>query len=121
MVLILQVSALYRDWFWTMRILRMENTMHITTNPGIWTFTNLIVVLVILWIQFRVAINDSAISVGVAFSPIQKYFYLSSTNYVYQFVLTASNIAASKTTVAVYDGYYSLLSHHSPLRFIWYN
>ena len=55
----------------------------------------------------RVAINDSAVGAGAAFSPNSKVLYLSSMKYVYQFDLSASNIAASKTTVAVYDGYYS--------------
>jgi len=55
----------------------------------------------------RVAINDSAVGAGAAFSPNSRVLYLSSMKYVYQFDLSASNIAASKTTVAIYDGYYS--------------
>ncbi|MBK7968866.1 MAG: T9SS type A sorting domain-containing protein [Bacteroidetes bacterium] len=33
--------------------------------------------------------------------------YVSSTNYVYQFDVTAANIMSTKTTVAVWDGFYS--------------
>jgi hypothetical protein len=53
------------------------------------------------------AINDSATAVGVAFSPNSQYLYVSSRNYVYQFDVTATNIPATQTTVAVWDGFYS--------------
>ncbi|MEO0310425.1 MAG: putative adhesin [Bacteroidota bacterium] len=52
-------------------------------------------------------INDSSLFGGAAFSASGKTLYLSSTNYVYQFDMTATNIAASVQTVAVWDGYYS--------------
>ncbi len=55
----------------------------------------------------HVAINDSATVVGVSFSTNSQYLYVSSTNYVYQFDVTASNIPATQTTIAVWDGYYS--------------
>ncbi|WP_156039707.1 hypothetical protein [Aureispira sp. CCB-QB1] len=42
------------------------------------------------------------ISSGVAVSPNDRYLYVSSWIYMYQFDLWASNIAASKDTVAVY-------------------
>ncbi|TAH44394.1 MAG: T9SS type A sorting domain-containing protein [Bacteroidetes bacterium] len=54
-----------------------------------------------------VSINDSASGGGVAFSPNSQILYVSSLKYVYQFDLNASNIPASKTTVAVWDGFYS--------------
>src|SRR5262249_28327684 len=53
----------------------------------------------------HVAINDSSILGGVAFSPDSKLLYVSSDLYVYQFDLSSSNIAGSQTIVAVYDGY----------------
>ncbi|MCX6290300.1 MAG: T9SS type A sorting domain-containing protein, partial [Bacteroidetes bacterium] len=55
----------------------------------------------------HIVINDSAGIGGVAFSPNSLVLYASSMNYVYQFDVTASNIAATQTTVAIYDGYYS--------------
>lgn len=55
----------------------------------------------------HIYINDSAAAGGVAFSPNSNVLYVSSIQYVYQFDLTAANIAGSKITVATYDGYYS--------------
>ncbi len=55
----------------------------------------------------HIAMLDSATGVGVAFSPNSNLLYVSSTNYVYQFDVTAPNIAATQTTVAVWDGFYS--------------
>jgi len=55
----------------------------------------------------HVDINDSAIGGGVAFSPNSQVLYVSSMNYVYQFDINAANIAASQTTVAVWDSFYS--------------
>lgn len=43
------------------------------------------------------------ISSGVAVSPNDRYLYVSSWIYMYQFDLWASNITASKDIVAVYD------------------
>ena len=40
---------------------------------------------------------------GVAISPNSRYLYHSSHWYIYQFDLLATNIAASKDTVAIYD------------------
>jgi len=51
--------------------------------------------------------QDSAYIGGVAFSPSSNILYVSSTSYVYQFDLTAANVPASQTTVAVWDGFYS--------------
>lgn len=50
-------------------------------------------------------INDSAISGGAAFSPNSHFLYASSTNYIYQFNMLASNILNSKITVATFDGF----------------
>jgi len=55
----------------------------------------------------QIAINDSAHAGGVAFSANSQVLYVSSTKYVYQFDLAATDISASQTTVAVWDGYYS--------------
>ena len=55
----------------------------------------------------HVSINDSAAAGGVAFSPNSKLLYASSTKYVYQFNTSDSNLAASKITVATWDGFYS--------------
>src|SRR5205085_5192250 len=55
----------------------------------------------------HVDINDSAVSAGVAFSASSQFLYVSSTTYVYQFDMNAVDIAASKTTVAVWDTFYS--------------
>ena len=42
---------------------------------------------------------------GVAFSPNSKVLYVSSFKNVWQFDLTATNIPASQSTVAIYDGF----------------
>ncbi len=55
----------------------------------------------------HVAIDDSAYAAGAAFSENSKVLYLSSTNYIYQFDLTAANIPSTKTIVAVWDSFYS--------------
>ncbi len=59
----------------------------------------------------HVAINNSMGAAGAAFSANSKVLYTSSSNYIYQFDLTASNIPSTKTTVAVWDSFYS----HIPL------
>ena len=58
-------------------------------------------------INANVPINDSAFGGGVAFSPNSNVLYVSSMNYVYQFDMTAADIAASKFTVGVWDGFFS--------------
>ena len=55
----------------------------------------------------HIAMFDSATGVGVAFSPNSQFLYVSSTRYVYQFDVTSTNIPATQTTVAVWDGFYS--------------
>jgi Secretion system C-terminal sorting domain len=48
---------------------------------------------------------DTIFAAGLAFSPSGRFLYVSSTNYIYQFDMEAADIAASKITVAVYDGF----------------
>ena len=55
----------------------------------------------------NIPINDSAAFGAIAFSPNSQILYAASTLYVYQFDLTSSNIAATKQTIATWDGYYS--------------
>ena len=87
----LESMALYSKYrlipglFWTDYSLRMENTMHIIrTNQDldIYQFDRC---TVILWIQFRLPLMIARSVSVLHFLPIQKGFYLSSTNYVYQF------------------------------------
>jgi hypothetical protein len=54
-----------------------------------------------------IALNDSSFGFGLAFSPDSKYLYNDCFQKIYQFNTDTSNIAASKTIVAVNDGYYS--------------
>ena len=42
---------------------------------------------------------------GIATSPNSQYLYVSNTEYVFQYDLTAPDIAATQDTVGVYDGY----------------
>jgi len=49
---------------------------------------------------------DSASSGGVAISPNSRFLYVSSFRYVYQYDLWASDIEASKDTVAIWDGFF---------------
>ncbi|MBK5285482.1 MAG: T9SS type A sorting domain-containing protein, partial [Bacteroidia bacterium] len=44
---------------------------------------------------------------GVAFSPNSRFLYANSINYIYQFDVTAANVASTQTLVATFDGYYS--------------
>jgi len=55
----------------------------------------------------HVAINDSAVSCGVAFSPNSQMLYASSTKYVYQFNMGDTNILNSQLKIATWDGFYS--------------
>jgi hypothetical protein len=48
---------------------------------------------------------DTIYAAGLAFSPSGRFLYLSSSHYIYQFDMESSNIATSKNTVAVYDGF----------------
>ncbi|TAH40965.1 MAG: T9SS type A sorting domain-containing protein [Bacteroidetes bacterium] len=57
--------------------------------------------------HIHVAINDSAAGGGVAFSANSRMLYVSSTNYLYQLDMAATNIPSSQTTIAVWDTFYS--------------
>jgi hypothetical protein len=58
--------------------------------------------------HLHVAINDSTLGGGgVAFSASSNVLYVSSSVYIYQFDMSASNIASTQTTVAVWDTFYS--------------
>jgi PKD repeat protein len=48
---------------------------------------------------------DTILAAGVAFSPNSRWLYATSSNYIYQFDTQAADLAASKQTVAVYDGF----------------
>ena len=52
-------------------------------------------------------ITDSVSGFGLAFSPNSKYLYAASFQKIYQLNTDTSDIAASKATVAINDGYYS--------------
>lgn len=54
-----------------------------------------------------VALTDSSTGFGLSFSSDSKYLYHASFQRVYQFNTDTSDIATSKTIVAVNDGYYS--------------
>jgi hypothetical protein len=56
-------------------------------------------------------LQDSIPGFAVAFSPNSKYLYVSSVSKIYQFNTDTSNIASSKQTVAVYDGFTSPNNH----------
>lgn len=55
----------------------------------------------------HIAIDDSAQSAGVAFSPSGRFLYVPSMNYLYQYDLQSSNIDSSRITVGIWDGFYS--------------
>ncbi len=50
--------------------------------------------------------NDSFPPYSVAFSSNSKYLYVSTFYEIHQYDVTASNIAATDTVVAIYDGFY---------------
>jgi hypothetical protein len=57
--------------------------------------------------NIHVAINDSMFGFGVSFSPDGSKVYASSAQFLYQFDLNATNVAASMTTVATWDSTYA--------------
>jgi hypothetical protein len=59
---------------------------------------------------------DTFYAGGVSFSPNSSKLYVSASDYLLQFDLTQTNIAASCDTVATYDGYYDT-SFAFPTRF----
>ncbi|MBX2927131.1 MAG: PKD domain-containing protein [Saprospiraceae bacterium] len=60
---------------------------------------------------------DSAACAGIAISPNNRFLYVSSRSYVYQYDLHADDIEASRITVAVYDGYSEPISQHARTTF----
>ncbi len=66
-------------------------------------------------VQFTYA--DSATAGGIAISPNNRFLYVSSRRYVYQYDLHASDIEASKITVAVYDGFTDPISTNARTTF----
>ncbi len=51
--------------------------------------------------------NDTVGSTGAAVSPNSRFLYISTSRQVFQFDLLASDIAATKTLIATYDGFTS--------------
>ena len=51
---------------------------------------------------------ENGYNVGMAISPGSNALYVSNTQHVYQFDLTAANIASSQLTVATYDSFMSV-------------
>src|SRR5204863_6408028 len=54
-----------------------------------------------------IVLPDGQLAGGVTFSPDSKKLYANSVMHIYQFDVTAANIASTQTLVATYDGYYS--------------
>ena len=50
-------------------------------------------------------LSDTVFAAGIAISPNSRFLYASSTDFIYQFDLESSDIAASKIIVAEYDGF----------------
>ncbi len=58
--------------------------------------------------EVTILINDGNLAtLGCAFSPGGQFLYVSTNEHVFQFDTWSANVAASKTTVATYDGYVS--------------
>ncbi|MBK8563962.1 MAG: T9SS type A sorting domain-containing protein [Saprospiraceae bacterium] len=55
--------------------------------------------------QIQLFYPDTAYSGGVAFSPNSRFMYVSQYVRVFQFDLNAPDLAASRDTVAIYDGF----------------
>lgn len=53
----------------------------------------------------NLTILDTAFTGGIAISPNSRYLYVSSTLYLFQFDLEATDIQASKTLIGTYDGF----------------
>jgi hypothetical protein len=66
-------------------------------------------------IQFTYA--DTAWAGGIAISPNSRFLYVSSFRYVYQYDLHASDIEASRITVAEWDGFHDPLHPALATRF----
>ncbi len=57
--------------------------------------------------RIHIDINDSSNAAGAAFSPSGRFLYVSSSTYMYQFDMWAADVELSKTTIAVWDSFYS--------------
>jgi len=57
--------------------------------------------------QLSEILLDTCFTPGVAISPNNRFLYLSLLDNIYQYDLQASDVLASKTLVATYDGYTS--------------
>jgi len=55
-------------------------------------------------------VDSEMIAAGAAISPNSRYLYISAFRYMYQYDLWADDIAATKDTVAIYDGFTSPFS-----------
>ena len=64
--------------------------------------------------QIHIPLSDTAGVGGIAFSPDSRYMYVSSQELVYQFDVTAPDVEATKTIVAVSDGFRDSLSNGEP-------
>ena len=64
--------------------------------------------------QLHIPLSDTAGVGGIAFSPDSRYMYVSSQELVYQFDVTAPDVEATKTIVAVSDGFRDSLSNGEP-------
>ncbi|MEZ4930780.1 MAG: PKD domain-containing protein [Saprospiraceae bacterium] len=53
-----------------------------------------------------VPLPNTSLGGGLSISPNSRFLYIMSTDEVYQFDLWADNVAASRVTVAVWDGFY---------------
>ncbi|HRK29427.1 MAG TPA: T9SS type A sorting domain-containing protein, partial [Chitinophagales bacterium] len=55
--------------------------------------------------KMAIAITDTGVGAGAAISPNSRFLYIMSYWKIYQFDLWATDISATKTTVAVWDGF----------------
>ncbi|KAA3626927.1 MAG: hypothetical protein DWQ02_20170, partial [Bacteroidetes bacterium] len=55
--------------------------------------------------HIQINFDDNAFSTGAAISPNSRYLYAPSDLYIYQYDLWADDIASTKDTVAIYDGF----------------
>ena len=63
--------------------------------------------------QIHIPLSDTAGVGGIAFSPDSRYMYVSSQELIYQFDVTVQDVEATKTIVAVTDGYRDTLPNGS--------
>ncbi|MBK7430857.1 MAG: hypothetical protein IPI62_07945 [Bacteroidetes bacterium] len=68
--------------------------------------------------EIILAINDSAVGRGVAFSTNSQVMYVSSMLYIYQYNLNSVNIDSTKTIIANFDGFADMTPPFFILHFI---